>query len=224
MDTAFAPASEEDQSPGPEIEFTFEELQARVAERKRQPVQKLSDLHEALADWMLVNPGGTLRDMGAHFGYSGPWLCTVINSDMFQAYFAKRRQEVGSFIAASLPKKLEAAAHIAVEKMIGVMERTEDPDLILDGFDKIMHRYGYAPNARGGGAQAALAQQGNIQNNFYLSKVEFEAARGNLLENHKADEKDSSRRSPADKFSAADEQGELLDRSDGDHNLPPPST
>ena len=178
-------------APRPEVEeefdFDLDELRARVAERKAQPVKKLSDLHEALADWMLINPGGTLREMGAHFNYSGSWLCTVINSDMFQAYFAKRRAEVGSFVAQSLPKKLEAAAHMATEKLIGVLERTEDAELILDGFDKIMHRFGYAPNAKNGGAQAGVVN--NTQNNtnvFFMNKEEFQQARGALLENHKA--------------------------------------
>lgn len=179
-------AVEEAQGPAPD--FDFEELRAKVAERRRQPVQKLNDLHEALADYLLVNPGATYAEMGAHFSYSVSWLCTVVNSDMFQAYFAKRRTEIGVFIAASLPKKLESAAHLAVEKVIKVLERTEDADLILDAFDKVLHRYGYAPNAKGGGAQAAMQQQGNIQNNFFLQKEEFELARGQLIENHKAKE------------------------------------
>jgi hypothetical protein len=169
-------------------ELDLEQLREKVTARKKLgPVLKLNDLHEALADYMLVNPGSTYAEMAFHFGYSGPWLCTVVNSDLFQAYFAKRRGEVGSFIAASLPRKLEAAAHLATEKLIGVLERTEDPELILDSFDKVLHRYGFAPNAKGGGAQAGLTQQGNIQNNFYVTKEEFAESRGNLLENHKAE-------------------------------------
>lgn len=175
----------------------FDEIRARVAERAHSPIKKLSNLHEALADYMLVNPGATYREMGAHFGYQISWLCTVVNSDMFQAYFAKRRQEVGVFIAASLPKKLEAAAHLAVEKVIGVLERTEDAELILDSFDKVLHRYGYAPNAKGGGAQAAISQSGNVQNNFYLQKEDFEKARGQLLENHKSREDSGGDRTEA---------------------------
>lgn len=137
-------------------ELDLEEIRVRVAARRASPIKKLSDLHEALADWMLVNPGGTYREMGVHFNYSVSWLCTVVNSDMFQAYFAKRRETVGVFVAASLPKKLEAAAHLATEKIIGVLEKTEDPELINDCFDKILHRFGYAPNAKGGGAQAQV--------------------------------------------------------------------
>lgn len=184
LDEAQGPAMQDDI----EIDFNFDELREKVRTRKLQPVARLNDLHEALADYMLVNPGATYREMGAHFGYSSvAWLCTVVRSDMFQAYFAKRRQEVGVFIAASLPKKLEAAAHLAVEKVITVLEKTEDAELILDSFDKILHRYGYAPNAKGG-AQTGMQQQGNIQNNFYLAKAEFEEARGQLLEGHKAKE------------------------------------
>jgi len=141
----------------------------------------LSYLHEALADWMLVNPGGTLREMGKHFGYSAPWLCSVINTDMFKAYMAARRVEVSAQVAGSLPQKLEAAAHLATERIIEVIEQAQDSDTLIDAFDKVMHRYGYAPKSNA--QQGAVIQQNNV---FYLTRDELKGAREKLVESHES--------------------------------------
>ena len=84
-----------------------------------QPVLKngIKGVHEAFADYMLVNPGCTLREMGAVFGYSIAWICTVINQDMFKAYFAERRGGINASIAEYLPTKLAAAAPLAPERL-----------------------------------------------------------------------------------------------------------
>jgi hypothetical protein len=142
----------------------------------------LSNLHESLADYMLINPGCTLREMGAYFGYSGAWICTVINSDMFKAYMAQRRAEITSVVAEDLPSRLHAAAHLATERIIEVIEKSEDSDTLIDAFDKVLHRYGYAPNAKGG-AQSSLTvnQQNNV---FYLSKEELADVRGKFVGAH----------------------------------------
>lgn len=139
----------------------------------------LSYLHEALADWLFINPGGTLREMGAHFGYSQSWLCQVINTDMFKAYVASRREQISAQIAESLPKKLEAAAHLATERVIEVIEKSQDSETLLNAFDKVMHRYGYAPKPTGG--NGAPLVQNNV---FYLTRDELGKAREKLVDAH----------------------------------------
>ena len=142
----------------------------------------MSVLHESLADYILINPGCTLGEMGGHFGYTGSWLCSVINTDMFKAYMATRRMEVSACIAEDLPTRLHAAAHLATERIVEVLEKSEDADTIIDCFDKILHRYGYAPNAKGG-AQSAVVN--NTQNNvFYLDKKELAESKKALIEAH----------------------------------------
>lgn len=146
----------------------------------------LSHLHEALADYMLINPGCTLREMSQVFGYTGAWICTVTRSDMFQAYMAERRADVSALVHQSLPKKLEAAAHLATEKLIETLEKTSDGEMIVDIFDKVMHRYGYAPGARPGTGAVGMQAGGTVvqQNNFYLNKEELDSARTNFIEAH----------------------------------------
>lgn len=161
-------------------------LEPQVATRGSALLKKgLSHLHEALADYMLMNPGCTLREMGAYFGYTGAWICTVTTSDMFRAYLAERRVEISAQVAQSLPKKLEGAAHLATEKLIETLEKTNDGEMIVDIFDKVMHRYGYAPNARPGtGAVAAINGPVSVQQNFFLGKDDVQAARQALIEAH----------------------------------------
>ena len=144
----------------------------------------IKGIHEAFADYILINPGCTLRQVGAHFGYSPAWICTVMNSDMFKAYFVKRRAEVSAMVAEDLPTKLQAAGHLATERIMEVLSTSSDPDTLIDAFDKVLNRCGYAPNAKGGqqgGQQAAV-----INNVFYLNKGELADARQKLLAAHAA--------------------------------------
>lgn len=158
------------------------ELPAKIREVRGSVLKRgINSVHEAFADYMLLNPGCRLREMSAVFGYSVAWISTVTNSDMFKAYFAQRRSGVAVSIAQSLPERLAAAAALATERVMEVIERTDDAEILIDAFDKVLHRYGYAPNAKNG-AQAANV---NIQNNnFFLDKNELAAARQKLLTAH----------------------------------------
>lgn len=148
------------------------------------PVLKngIKGIHEAFADYMLINPGCTLKEMSGVFKYSVAWICTVINSDLFKAYFAGRREGVNAAVAGDLPSKLAAAAHMATERIMEVLEKTEDADTIIDSFDKILHRFGYAPNAKGGAQGGPVTN--NTQNVFYLSKEDHAHARASFAAAH----------------------------------------
>lgn len=158
-------------------------LKERIQEVRGPLLKKgIQAVHEAFADYMLLNPGCTLREMGAQFGYSPAWICTVINTDMFKAYFSERRNGIVVAIAEDLPSRLAAAAHLATERIMEVIEKTEDGEMLIDAFDKVLHRHGYAPNAKGMQGPAQV----NVQNNvFYLNKNELAEARGALVAAHK---------------------------------------
>lgn len=141
----------------------------------------ISHVHEAFADYMLTNPGCTLRELAAQFGYTPPWISSVINTDMFKAYLRDRRNGIATMVDQGLPAKLEAAGHLATERIIEVLAKTDDPDLIVDSFDRIMHRLGYAP----GKGQTANAP-GQVTNNnvFFVEKSDLAEARAALLAQH----------------------------------------
>ena len=154
-------------------------MELMQASRKELLKNGIKGIHEAFADYMLINPACRLREMSAHFGYTVAWICTVINSDMFQAYFSKRRGDINSSIAADLPTKLAAAAHLATERVMEVIEKSDDADTLIDAFDKILHRHGYAPVSGNNPGASIIAK-----NVFYITKDELAASRTKLLESH----------------------------------------
>lgn len=139
-------------------------------------VISLSHTHEAVMNWMLLNPDRSLRECADHFGYTQSWLSTLIHSDIFQARLAERQEGIRARIADSIPQKMRMAADVGLEKLVTALEKTEDPEFILDATDKLLHRLGYAP-ARSAGAPPGQAGQVGVQNNFYVSASDIAAAR-----------------------------------------------
>jgi hypothetical protein len=140
-------------------------------------IARLSHKHEQLLNWLVLNPDRSLRECADVFGFSQSWLSQVIHSDLFQHALKEKQLAIGVRVADSIPQKLRRAADLALEKLTGKLEDTEDPEYILDATDKILHRMGYAPqsarNPAGGPGLGAPAQQ----NNFFISSGDLQEAR-----------------------------------------------
>ena len=152
-----------------------------VREEFRRFKRGMSPTHVLMAEWIIQNPGGTYREMGAYFGYSPAWCCTVVNSDMFKAHLGGRMKDIQATVTQDVPERLRGLAHLAMDRMEETLQKTGDSEVIVDSFDKIMHRYGYAPNAKGGAGAPAIGQQNNV---FFLNQEDFQRARGNLIDAH----------------------------------------
>lgn len=72
----------------------FPALGPRAASGKTPGPATVRYSHEAMADAILQNPWIAQWELAKHFGYSESWVSLVLSSDAFQAYFAKRREEV----------------------------------------------------------------------------------------------------------------------------------
>lgn len=140
-------------------------------------VVALSHTHEAVMNWMLMNPDKSLRECADHFGYTQSWLSTLIHSDIFQVKLAERQEGIRTRIADSIPQKLRMAADVGIEKLATKLEESEDADFILDATDKLLHRLGYAPARSAGTPIAQAGGAGSVQNNFFISAGDLEAAR-----------------------------------------------
>lgn len=128
---------------------------------------KLSYKHDEVLDCILANPHVTLGQLSQLTGYTVPWLSQLINNDLFQAAYATRRGEVVAPIIATIQEKLTALGHMAVEKLAAKVAVSEDPEFLLDAFDKTMHRLGYAPKTSNAPGPAPVVQQNNV---FMLDK------------------------------------------------------
>ena len=136
----------------------------------------ISYSHEALINWLLVNPDRPLRDASLYFGYTQAWLSTIIHSDLFQAKLHLRQTAVFASVAASIPAKLGAAVNIALSSLTEKLETTQDAKFLLDASDKLLHRMGYAPAAARNPIAAPVTLNTQI-NNFSVSAGDLEAAR-----------------------------------------------
>lgn len=157
-----------------------------TAETPKQPIAELRHTHDAFMDYMLLNPGATLKQMGAEFGYTVPWLSTVINSDLFQMRLAERRKEVDDLVHADIPARMRGIVAMGLEKIADHMEVTQNQEYIADTTDMLLHRLGYAPKAQQATSPAAPQNQ---QNNFFVVPQDaLQMARDKILANSMAQE------------------------------------
>jgi hypothetical protein len=141
-----SPMAPEDMISALSLEDIPEDPDFQPPEKGRFQLKSLSHTHDMVINWMLLNPDRSLRECADYFGYSQPWLSTLIHTDLFQARLKERQAVVFAQIAQTVPEKLTALSDIATEKLTEAITKSEDSKFILDAFDKVMHRAGCAGN------------------------------------------------------------------------------
>lgn len=161
----------------------FERMEPEVKEEFQRFKRGMSPTHLLIAEWIVQNPGGTYAQMSGFFGYSISWLCTLVNSDMFKAHLATRVKDIQAVTTQDVPEKMRVLATLACERMTEVLKESTDKEQITDAFDKVMHRFGYAPNAKTGITPQgpAIGTQNNV---FYLNQEQFAKVQGRLIDAH----------------------------------------
>lgn len=142
-------------------------------ENSENAIARLSYRHEAIMNWLVMNPHKKLRDCAEELNYSQTWLSQLIHSDIFQAKLQEKHADVFTEIAQNIPVKMRGLADLAIEKVTEVLERSEEPALIVDIFDKTLSRLGYGPGKSG--QNMAPSAQVNV---FTISKDDLAQARG----------------------------------------------
>lgn len=136
-------------------------------------IRKVSIKHDAILDFLLVNPEMKLGLVAAHFDVSQAWLSVIIHSDAFQARLKEKGSDMFGATIVPLREKLLGVAHVGVDKLGEAMENasaSSDKQFIADTTDSILKNLGYSPKS------AAPIQTGNTQNNFFV--VDKEALAG----------------------------------------------
>lgn len=142
-------------------------------------IARLSTKHDQIMNWLIANPHRLLRECAEEFKISQGWLSQLIHSDIFQAELKRRQEAVFIGVAQDIPTKLKGLADVAIEKVTRMVEQSEDPDLVMDAFDKTLHRLGYAPQKQS--APAAAPTQVNV---FQVSQADLASAR-NMISGQK---------------------------------------
>jgi hypothetical protein len=81
-----------------------------------QAISRINHRHEAIILWLLTYPDRTLGDCAAYFGYTQPWLSRIIHTDMFQAAYRAKAEELGTATIHTIKDKLTNLAAITLEK------------------------------------------------------------------------------------------------------------
>lgn len=153
--------------------------------RDRVQLGRLSITHEAVMDWLLVNPGkGQMKLCAEYFGFSRAWLSSMLHSDAFQAKL-RDKQEM-AYVENIIPirDQINGVAQLALEKLGEKIEDTEDGKFLLDTADKMLHKLGYAPKVD---HNPSAGNTNNTQNNFYgvnpelLAQARENSKKGTLL-------------------------------------------
>lgn len=114
---------------------------------KSAELKRMGLKHEALLNYMLANPTMKVSEVARACGVSYSWASIVVHSDAFQARLRQRQDEIFNAHVQPLHEKMVGVAHMAVDKLGEQLEKSTDPDYILNVSDKILHRLGFAPKA-----------------------------------------------------------------------------
>lgn len=120
-------------------EFTREIAESeapRSVAQSRAQIAKVRYTHEDCIDRILANPGISQNDLAAMYGYSASWICVVVNSDVFQARLAMRRDElVDPVLKASITERFKALTVRSLEVLqhkLSAHPDSVDSDLALE--------------------------------------------------------------------------------------------
>jgi hypothetical protein len=142
--------------------------------RDRTQIASISVRHDAIIDWLIMNPASKLGETATHFRVTQTWLSLIIHSDIFKAEFARRKGDLLHPVFISLRDKLETVAHQAIDRISDDLAIRTDPDFALKTAKDVLSRIGYAPTP-------AVGPSGprNTQVNFYgeVSASTINAAR-----------------------------------------------
>lgn len=114
-------------------------------------LNKLSHRHQQIVNWLVLNPDRSLTDCARFFGYTLPWLSLVVHSDMFQAVYQARCQEVGQLAVHSIANEMGALTHEVIEKSREKIQAGQASERFLGQvLDTSLRALGYGVQPAGG--------------------------------------------------------------------------
>ncbi len=159
-----------------------------VAKMYRYDLTRISVTHEALADWLLANPGkGQLKKAAVHFNYTESYVYTLVNTDSFQAMLKAKAGDCFEETVIPLRAKIMGTAQKGVDRMGEILDTTNDDRLARDITRDMLTATGLMGNTKTAAAsadglqiniqinQGALAQARERRSEYYRSVNEGRA-------------------------------------------------
>lgn len=106
-------------------------------------LQYISHTHDQIIDWLLANPNLPQSICAAHFGYTEPWLSTLIHSDLFQAKLQERQAIIFGEVAASVKDRITALAHDSLKKLHEKVSTMENPEHLIGTSELALKALGF---------------------------------------------------------------------------------
>lgn len=141
--------------------------------------------YSAIIDWMVANPGRKLGECARHFDKSQAWLSTVINSDMFKAQLAARKESFQQVHDFGLIEKQTEVANLGFDILIDAMKKKRDAipiDTLVKISDTAMQRLGYGVKPPAGIPSVQVNLGMNQQVHAPVTAEALEAARNRVRE------------------------------------------
>jgi hypothetical protein len=79
-------------------------------------LEGLNHRHEQIVNWLVCNPDRSLGECAAFFGYTRPWITSIVHSDMFQMVYQARCREVGVVAVHGMVERLTTVAGMALDE------------------------------------------------------------------------------------------------------------
>lgn len=123
-------------------------------------IARVKYTHDAMIDLIIANPAMAQGQLATHFGYTGPWVSRIMNSDAFQARLAIRKADiVDPCLVASIDEKLRTMASKSLDLVIQRLELGVDFDSALKAVEISSKALGYG----------ARQQNLTVQQNFVVA-------------------------------------------------------
>lgn len=116
---------------------------------KSVQILSLKPKHEAMIDWLLVNPGAkNLNGLCAELNVSRSWLSICMTSDCFREEYTRRRQAHSSELSKQLIEKQLKVTLKALNKVDEYLDDDDEVDLLsaLEVADKTAKHLGFHPS------------------------------------------------------------------------------
>ena len=114
-------------------------------------LNKLNYRHEAILNWLILNPDKTQNDCCAALNYTPAWLSQVINSDMFQAAYKERCAEVGIMAVHTINAQLAGVTSMVLTKTMEKVQTNPSERFLGDTLRTCLAGLGYSANPSGNG-------------------------------------------------------------------------
>lgn len=167
----------------------------------RYELVRISNTHNAIADWLVANPGkGQLGRCAVCFDVTRSWLSTLIHTDAFKALLRNKQEGVYEDVVIPLVDKIMGVAHRSAEVLGELLDDSQDEKLKHSIAKDTLAMCGYGTGAGTGTVVNNLTQN----NQFNVNGDALEKAKrlrderfpsppgGNLIESQSAPASESN--------------------------------